>query len=123
LIEGGQELSTYPSRCVVKIERRTIPGEDWSAEIEGARVLLERAPSELAADHPLTLAVAEAAGNPEQVGVAYWMDMALTNAAGIPTVAYGPIGEGEHADVEWVDLASVQTCVDVYLKVAERLSR
>ncbi|HEY6117571.1 MAG TPA: M20/M25/M40 family metallo-hydrolase [Candidatus Dormibacteraeota bacterium] len=36
LIEGGQELSTYPSKCTVKIERRTIPGEDWSNELEGA---------------------------------------------------------------------------------------
>src|SRR3989440_4992141 len=27
LIEGGQEMSTYPARCVAKLERRTIPGE------------------------------------------------------------------------------------------------
>ena len=27
LIEGGTELSTYPDRCVVKVERRTLPGE------------------------------------------------------------------------------------------------
>jgi acetylornithine deacetylase/succinyl-diaminopimelate desuccinylase-like protein len=121
LIEGGQELSTYPSRCVLKIERRTIPGEDVTGEIEGARITLERAPSELSPDHPLTRAVAEAAGNPEQIGVAYWMDMALTNGAGIPTVAYGPIGEGEHADVEWVNIASVEKCVAVYLRTAEAL--
>ena len=49
------------------------------------------------------------------------MDMALTNAAGIPTVAYGPIGGGEHADIEWVDLASVEKCVELYLKVAGKL--
>jgi len=124
LIEGGQELSTYPARCVVKIERRTIPGEDAESiltEIDGARLLLERPPSELAADHPLAVAVAKAAANPEQIGVAYWMDMALTNAAGIPTVAYGPTGEGAHADVEWVDLASVEKCLDVYLKAAQIL--
>jgi acetylornithine deacetylase len=121
LIEGGQELSTYPSRCVVKIERRTIPGEDFLDEIPGARVLLERPPSEVPADHPLARAVSEAAGNPEVAGVAYWMDMALMNAAGIPTVAYGPTGEGAHADVEWVDQASVEKCVDVYLRAAELL--
>ena len=140
LIEGGQEMSTYPARCVAKLERRTIPGEKlfpiygevpgeaggWGPLIsEGdqvtARVLLERAPSELAPDHPLSQAVAQAAGQPEIIGAAYWMDMALTNAAGIPTVAYGPIGEGAHADVEWVDLASVEKCVDVYLKAAEQL--
>ena len=49
------------------------------------------------------------------------MDMALMNEAGIPTVCYGPAGEGAHADVEWVDLASVEKCVGVYLRVAEML--
>ena len=120
LIEGGQEMSTYPARCVVKLERRTVPGED-GREIEGAKVLLERPPSELPEDHRVSVAVAEAAGHPEVIGVAYWMDMALTNAAGIPTVAFGPAGEGAHADVEWVDLASVEKCVEVYLRAAELL--
>ena len=27
LIEGGQELSSYPERCLVQLERRTVPGE------------------------------------------------------------------------------------------------
>src|SRR6185503_18106500 len=27
LIEGGQELSSYPARCVVSIERRSLPSE------------------------------------------------------------------------------------------------
>ena len=121
LIEGGQELSTYPSRCVVKIERRTVPGEDVRDEIPGARVLLERPPSEVPADHPLVSAVSSAAGEPEKAGVAYWMDMALMNEAGIPTVCYGPSGGGEHADVEWVDLASVKRCVSVYVRAAEML--
>ncbi len=132
LIEGGQEMSTYPARCVAKLERRTVPGEDGASshrEIEEligdakavARVLLERPPSEVAADHRVSVAVAEAAQNPVIIGVAYWMDMALMNAAGIPTVAFGPTGEGAHADVEWVDLASVEKCVEVYLRAAELL--
>ncbi len=124
LIEGGQEMSTYPARCVLKLERRTVPGEDGASvrrEIEGATVLLERPPSHLAPDHPVSVAVARAAGSPEVIGVAYWMDMALLNAAGIPAVAFGPSGEGEHADVEWVDLVSVERCVDVYLRAAASL--
>ena len=28
LIAGGEELSTYPARCVLSLERRTLPGED-----------------------------------------------------------------------------------------------
>jgi acetylornithine deacetylase len=122
LIEGGQEWSTYPARCVLKIERRTVPGEtDVAHEISGARVVLERPWSEIAFDHPLALAIAQAAGDPVIIGATYWMDMALLNAAGIPCVAYGPSGAGEHADVEWVDVASVEQCVSVYLRAAELL--
>ncbi|MEO8744060.1 MAG: M20/M25/M40 family metallo-hydrolase [Candidatus Dormiibacterota bacterium] len=146
LIEGGQEWSTYPARCVVKVERRTIPGEDGAralSEMEAliaiareenplleasAKMVLERVPSEVSADHPLAIAVARAAQDalghsPEVIGVAYWMDMALTNAASIPTVAFGPIGEGAHSDVEWVDLASLETCVHVYSRMAELICR
>ena len=144
LIEGGQEWSTYPARCVVKVERRTIPGEDGASalmEMEevmaGARaedptleasvaLLMERPWSQLGADSFVTEAVEKAATEalgrePEVIGVAYWMDMALSNAIGIPTVAFGPAGEGAHADVEWVDLASVETCVQVYLRTIELL--
>lgn len=132
LIEGGQEMSTYPARCVARLERRTVPGENGASslrEIEelargraAVKVLLERPHSEVGADSPLARAVADAAGGPEVVGVAYWMDMALFNAAGIPCVAFGPVGEGQHADVEWVDIASLERCVEVYLAAAQRLN-
>jgi acetylornithine deacetylase len=142
LISGGHELSTYPASCMVKIERRTIPGENGAhalRELEdligaareadpqlvaSARLLLERPPSQLGVDSFVTEAVERAASEclghePEVIGVAYWMDMALSNAAGIPTAAFGPSGEGAHADVEWVDIASLETCVRVYLRAAE----
>ncbi len=144
LVDGGQEMSTYPARCVCRIERRTIPGEDGATalrELEDiverarsgmpaldalVRVTLARDPSDVAMDSPIAAAVAESASEvlgarPEVVGVAYWMDMALTNAAGIPTVAFGPAGHGEHADVEWVDAASLESCVRTYLATAARV--
>src|SRR3954453_15500684 len=31
LIEGGEELSSVPARCVIKLERRTLPGETAAA--------------------------------------------------------------------------------------------
>ena len=46
------------------------------------------------------------------------MDSALTSAAGIPTVIFGPDGEGAHADNEWVDLNSAQTCREIYSSLA-----
>ena len=133
MIAGGAEMSTYPDRCVATFERRTVPGEDGASVVrefealaEGAanaavKLMLERPPSEMSPEHELSRAVAEAAGGPAVIGVPYWMDMALMNAAGIPTVCFGPSGEGEHADVEWVDLASVERCVEVYTAVARRL--
>jgi len=144
LIEGGQEWSTYPARCVVKVERRTIPGEDGESalrELEeviaaaraedpeldaSVRLLMERPWSQLGADSFVTEAVESAASEvlgrkPEVIGVAYWMDMALSNAVGVPTVAFGPSGEGAHADVEWVDVESLETCVRVYLRAVELL--
>jgi len=127
LIEGGSEMSTYPDRCVARLERRTVPGETGDscvrelADLAPATITLERPPSEVAPDHPVAVAVSAAAGSPDVIGVTYWMDMALLNAAGIPTVAFGPAGEGEHADVEWVDVESVAKCVDVYVRAAEIL--
>jgi acetylornithine deacetylase len=133
LIEGGRELSTYPDRCVLKIERRTLPGDtpdSIRSELESivresgdVRILLAREPSEVPVIHPIVEAVRAAAtarqgGAPREVGVPYWMDAAILTAAGIPTVTFGPAGEGAHALVEWVDLDSVAACVDVYVEAA-----
>ena len=49
---------------------------------------------------------------------AYWADSALLAEAGIPTVLYGPRGEGAHAAVEWVELESLERCADLYTTVA-----
>ena len=38
----------------------------------------------------------------------FWADSGLLGAAGIPTVLYGPRGEGLHAEVEWVEIASAE---------------
>ena len=53
------------------------------------------------------------------IGVPFWTDAALLSAAGIPTVVFGPAGEGAHAEVEWVDLPSVERCVEVFLATTE----
>src|SRR4029077_11589211 len=43
LIEGGQELSSYPERCLVQLERRTIPGEGLDVVESQVRELVEEA--------------------------------------------------------------------------------
>ena len=68
----------------------------------------------------LTAAVRDVLGTePEPGGASGWMDSAVMGAAGIPTVIFGPVGAGAHADVEWVSLASVIGAADVYARVIE----
>jgi acetylornithine deacetylase len=128
-IEGGRELSTYPEHCLLRAERRTLPGEtpeDVEAEasqllgdLEGsARVTFFREPFEVDESAEIVGLVGRHAGGPEMVGVPFWADSALFGAAGIPTVLFGPRGEGAHAAVEWVDLESAERCAALYTAVA-----
>jgi acetylornithine deacetylase len=144
LIEGGQEYSSYPARCVLQAERRTIPGETVElaeGEIRGilaqaaaddpdftgeVRVLASREPFEVADSEEVvstvrTCAEAVLGRHPAIVGVSFWADSALLAASGIPTVLFGPRGEGAHSEVEWVDVESLEQCVDVYVAVAAEL--
>jgi acetylornithine deacetylase len=144
LIEGGQEFSSYPARCVLQAERRTIPGEtadlaehelreiletagegdlEFSAEL---RIPSSREPLEVIEDAEIVTVVRRQAAEvlgaaPELVGGSWWADSALLASAGIPTVLFGPIGEGAHAGVEWVDVASLEHCVEIYRKVAAEI--
>ena len=129
LVEGGQEYSSYPASCRLVAERRTVPGETddvVKAEIEGLlgdidgswEWLMGRPPFETSSDSELALLVARHASEPQVVGVPFWADSALLQAAGIPTVLYGPRGEGAHAVVEWVEIASLERCLELYVAVA-----
>jgi acetylornithine deacetylase/succinyl-diaminopimelate desuccinylase family protein len=132
LIDGGRELSSYPDRCRLGLERRTIPGEtrdrveDEIRALAGeatVRTTFERAPFEVDPEAEIVSVVrrhaAAALGfDAAIVGHSAWMDAAVLCAAGIPTVVFGPAGAGAHATTEWVDLASVATCADVFEAVA-----
>ncbi|MDB5045992.1 MAG: acetylornithine deacetylase [Deinococcus sp.] len=132
LISGGQELSSYPHRCTLLVERRTLPGEtpqQVTREIEVClsdlatdsdfraehRLTLARDPFGIEQDAPIVQTLRQAAAQvlgqaPAVIGQSFWMDSALLAAAGIPTVVFGPCGGGAHATEEWVDLASVDQC-------------
>jgi acetylornithine deacetylase len=117
LIEGGQELSSFPARCLLTAERRTIPGETATdverelRELAGEAtvcLIASRDPYEAPLEHPFVELVARVTGVRELVGSPFWTDAALIAGAGIPTVLYGPAGKGAHAEIEWVDLASLE---------------
>jgi acetylornithine deacetylase len=126
VIEGGEGISTYPDRCVLQVERRTLPGEsavlaerearELLGELDGSvRARFSREPLETDPREEIVRVLSGHAGNPEPVGVPFWTDAALLSAAGIPTVVFGPAGDGAHADVEWVDLDSVERCYEIVL--------
>jgi len=130
LIEGGQEFSSYPARCLLTGERRTLPGEtatEIEADLRAAagdaevRLLVSREPFEVDEGHELVHALGAAAGVSGVIGVPFWTDAALVAAAGIPTVLFGPAGEGAHAAVEWVDVSSLERCRVMYAAVAAAL--
>jgi acetylornithine deacetylase len=60
---------------------------------------------------------------PPIAGASYWADAAFIAAAGIPTVMFGPGGEGAHAAEEWVSIAETAAVARTLVAVAERLCR
>ncbi len=140
-LHGGTGLSTYAAECRLGVERRTIPGEPEAAATAQLEALLDelraadpgfearlsvslaRPPFEARPDSALARSLGGAAETvlgsaPERVGETAWMDAAFAAAAGIDTIVFGPHGEGAHAAVEWVDLASVFEVADVLARTA-----
>lgn len=136
LIEGGQELSSYPERCRLQIERRTVPGEtpesvqcEVAAHLDALHELdasfdahddlfFWREPFQVALEEGIVEAVRHAAtavtGDiPGVYGDTPWMDAALLQTAGIPTVVFGPGGAGAHAVEEYGSISEVATCAEI----------
>ncbi|HEU4993947.1 MAG TPA: ArgE/DapE family deacylase [Gemmatimonadaceae bacterium] len=142
LIEGGIELSTYPDRCVLRLERRIIPGEaveDVVREIDQACVCVREArpefradvellfsqpPSDVPTDAPIVHALSEAVrGNglsPSIAGMSAWTDAALLNAAGIPAICFGPGDMGlAHAAEEYIEADEIERAAEVLVSLAQ----
>jgi acetylornithine deacetylase len=139
-IVGGRELSSYPDRCTLQVERRTLPGEALDSgfqevqamlaalrreddEFEGdARLLLTRGPYAIDPDHPLPTQLADAASSagctPRRIGMSFWSDAAILGASGIPTVLFGPGGAGLHSAEEYVRIDDVRRCRDTLVTLA-----
>lgn len=145
-IEGGIGWSTYPDQCVLKLERRTLPGEqpaDTLAEVEAAcaRVVtatpgltatatleLAQSPSDVPPDAPVVRALAtavEARGQAVRIeGMTAWTDAALFNDAGIPAICFGP---GDimlaHAAEEYVPVHEIDMATDILESLVRRWGR
>ena len=140
IIEGGRELSSYPERATLKMERRTLPGEADSLPLDevtailealrredpgfsaAARVLLGRAAYELPDDNEVARLLADALRRtaiPVKIaGATFWADSAILGAAGIPSVLFGPGGGGLHSSEEYVRTDDVLMCRDALAEFA-----
>lgn len=138
LIDGGIGLSTYPDRCRVQFERRSLPDEtaaDFVREVEEAcaRVRVKRPElsveivpgftqhaNDIPIDHPIVHALraayasAHSGATASIEGLACWTDAALLSAAGIPAICFGP---GDialaHAAEEYVAVEEIARATDV----------
>jgi acetylornithine deacetylase len=140
-IVGGIGMSTYPDRCILRIERRTIPGESEQTAVDEVTSALERVrarrprieasvkliaaqqPSDVAPD-ALVVRMLETALKAEAMpakieGLSAWTDAALLNAAGISAVCFGP---GDialaHAAEEFVPVDEIEKATMVLQRVA-----
>jgi acetylornithine deacetylase len=139
IIEGGRELSSYPDRATLQMERRLLPSEPESAALDEVREILDtlkredstfrgsatavfsRPAYEIAEDHELphlvAVALARAGGSPRLTGASFWTDAAVLGHAGIPSVLFGPGGAGLHSTEEYVNLADVTRCRDTLVEL------
>jgi acetylornithine deacetylase len=143
LIEGGAGMSTYPERCLLRLERRTIPGEsvaDVVAEVDAAcaRVRARRptfaaelavgvtqSPTDVERDAPIVRALdaaLRAAGEAVRIeGMSAWTDAAILNDAGIPAICFGP---GDialaHAAEEFVIIEEIERATAVLTGLARQ---
>jgi acetylornithine deacetylase len=145
MIMGGLGLSTYPDRCRVEIEHRLLPDEPveavialWEGEIArlsaadpdfnaSVEVDFTRPGYEVSQSAPIVQTLRDAyrkvtQDEPNFSGMFAWLDSAILGRAGIPTVIYGPGGEGMHAAVEYVELESVFRCAEVIAEAVTRWS-
>jgi acetylornithine deacetylase len=140
IIVGGRELSSYPDRCQLQMERRTVAGESEDLvrteileildalrredpEFESdAKLTFTRPPYELSAAHELPRALAHATATTSRpagtVGMSFWTDAAILAGAGLPSVLFGPGGAGLHSTEEYVTVDDVIACRDALARLA-----
>jgi acetylornithine deacetylase len=141
-IVGGLSVNTVPDRATIEIDRRLVPGEDaepayrqtidYLAQACGPDWPLVHDPPflvsrPLADEHNLDLAhrllaQARSAGAASAVvGVPYGTNAAVTAAAGVPSVVFGPgsIDQAHTAD-EWIDLDQLHQASEILLRFASQ---
>ncbi|RJX41274.1 M20 family peptidase [Paenibacillus pinisoli] len=140
-IVGGVAPNTIPDRSRIKIDRRTIPGEDseqvWAnlrdeltaLDLGDDRARVNVYPPfvldytlDTSADSDvvrlLTGAASRRIGEVKTLGVPYCTDASKLALVGIPSVVFGPGSiDQAHTEDEWVELEQVALAADIMIDV------
>ncbi|KAJ5267555.1 hypothetical protein N7478_010363 [Penicillium angulare] len=143
LIRGGEEPSSYPGKCTITVEFRTIPTQTEASIMKDVqtilckvleenprfkyrtpRITISRPTTKLSRDHPLVKkAVASSTpilGKAPELGtVPFWCDAALLAEVGVPSIVFGPSGEGLHSKEEWVTVESLQQMEKIFVNLVK----
>jgi acetylornithine deacetylase/succinyl-diaminopimelate desuccinylase-like protein len=136
-ISGGAQPNIVPHRCVISIDRRTLPGESETGvrrEIAAflrtnqlpARITSAKlAPAvPLETNHKLSLVrkFLQSAGQTKQLGVDFFCDAAVLSAGGIPSVVFGPGDIAQaHTEDEWISLTELERGKNLLLQFLNSL--
>jgi len=123
-IRGGTQPNVVPDHCMIRVDRRTIPGETEFSVMKSMAALIRsigikatiasektgpNAPLETSADLPLVRQFLRAIGQRAPLGAHYFCDASVLASGGIPSVVFGPgdIAQAHTAD-EWISLESLE---------------
>jgi acetylornithine deacetylase/succinyl-diaminopimelate desuccinylase-like protein len=136
-IAGGTQPNIVPARCVISIDRRTLPGETEATVRREIRALLRRnrqsatfrntkagecLPMETSSDLPLVRQFLSRVGQKKPAGVDFFCDASVLAAGGIPSVVFGAgnIAQAHTAD-EWISLRSLESGTALLTRFLESL--
>jgi acetylornithine deacetylase len=145
MIQGGISVNTVPDRVTIDIDRRLTPGEDAKQAYAKLVDFLNRnagGQPEIQHEEPYSISPGLSdAGNgawadrlisivreqvPEcrKTGVAYGTDASAFDAAGVPSVVFGPgsIDQAHTAD-EWLELSQLEQAAELYYRIAREAFR
>lgn len=136
-ISGGTQPNIVPDRCIIGVDRRTLPGES-EAQTRNAlsaflraqnlvakvsNVKLKPCPALETSDKlPLVKQFLQSAGQKRAVGLHYFCDAAVLSSGGIPSVVFGPgdIAQAHTAD-EWIEISQLQQGREMLLRFLKSL--
>jgi acetylornithine deacetylase/succinyl-diaminopimelate desuccinylase-like protein len=138
-IAGGAQYNIVPDRCIIKIDRRTLPGEKDARVKREILKFIQRhgleatmldtkeeepaPPLETSLHLPLVHRFLECARQKEAAGVDFFTDAGVLAAAGSPCVVFGPGDIAQaHTPDEWIEVSQLERGTKLLTRFLQTLS-